>query len=90
MQKLNPANVADNISTLFPALLPQALIQVPMICCPNASCASKGISTPMWSKRSHCCGAPYMGKAATAPPISAMNSRRLMRLPKAGEQTTSN
>src|SRR5450759_323006 len=79
-----PAAQRVSIRTLRPSVQPNSrrpCTNAASRACPCRSSAARLISTPMRRIRSGCCAREASGHVAAAPPISVMNSRRLMSAP---------
>ena len=73
-----PTCVDPHVVAVAPPQLLQPLQESRDEVCPTGASA-RGMSTPMRRMRSLCCARSPSGHAATAPPSTVMNSRRLFR-----------
>ena len=78
-RRLSPQRVS--IRTLWPSLHPNCCSPCKKAAMRSAlpGASARGMSTPMRRMRSLCCARSPSGHAATAPPSTVMNSRRLFR-----------
>jgi hypothetical protein len=77
-----PAVVDLKVASNVPAQFPKPLQNAPLRACDCGSSAGCALSTPIRRVRALCCARAASGHAAVAPPISVMNSRRLMCCPQ--------